>query len=214
MIETETSTTRDELIQRLPPLPNNLTIDYARKWVAAAGEDLSPIEDDWCWRELAAEYPHLLELWFAFLERATTGDVAMAAYYAAEDLGMPNERAFQVIERATTGDPAEAAYLAAQYLGMPNERAFSIIERATAGNPAVVAYLAARYLGMDRERAFRIIERATTGEPARAAYWAVRDLGMDPERAVRVIERAYEAGLVNEQNRDALVAELRACQTG
>jgi hypothetical protein len=41
-----TTTTMDELIQRLPPLPDRLTIDFARQWVAAAGEDPSLIEDD------------------------------------------------------------------------------------------------------------------------------------------------------------------------
>jgi hypothetical protein len=91
----------DALIQRLPPLPDRclLTLDFARQWVEAAGEDPTPIKGDWCWRELAARYPHLRALWWEYLARATTGDPAGVAYSAALRIG-GRVRAYQVIERA------------------------------------------------------------------------------------------------------------------
>jgi hypothetical protein len=202
------TTETDEILKRLPPLPDTLTIDFARQWVAAAGEDPEPIGDDWCWDELAAQYPPLLDLWWEYLERATTGNPAMAAYYTTQYLGTNGWRTFQIIERATTGDPALAAYLAARDLGMDRERAIEIIERATIGDPARAAYLAARYIGMPLERAFQVIERATTGDPAEVAYTAVLRLGLDPKRALAVIERAYKAGSINEWKRDRLLIDV------
>src|SRR3990172_2229690 len=81
-------------------LPDDLTVDFARRWIAAHGADPTPVQDGWCWRDFANAYPQLREAWFAEIERATVCGPAWAAYYAGLYLGMPRERVYAVIERA------------------------------------------------------------------------------------------------------------------
>jgi hypothetical protein len=74
------------------------TIESAREIVEYLGGDPSIIRDDWCYPQLKEAFPELKEAYFELIEKATTGNVAFAAYLAGINLGMPRERVFAVIE--------------------------------------------------------------------------------------------------------------------
>ena len=99
------------------------SVESAREIVAYLGGDPSIIGDDWCYPELENAFPDLKEAYFKLIEKATSGYVASAAYWACIFLGMPKERAFSIIEKATTKDGRAMAYWAEKNLGMPQERA-------------------------------------------------------------------------------------------
>jgi hypothetical protein len=134
------------------------TAESARKIVKYLGGDSSIIKDNWCYPQLKRAFPELKEAYFELIENATTGDVAMAAYWAGRHLGMPKERVFTAIENATTGDVARAAHYAGRNLGMPKGRVFTVIEKATTGEVAWAAYFTGLDLGMPKERVFAVIK--------------------------------------------------------
>jgi hypothetical protein len=90
--------------------PVEWNVDFARRLLAALGEDVAPVRDSWCWANFKL-YAHHAPTVLAWLEQATTGDPAWEAYWIARhlDRGM-TERAMRVAEQATTGDPGGAAY--------------------------------------------------------------------------------------------------------
>lgn len=75
---------------KLPACPNEFTIDFARKLIEALGEDSSPIQDNWCWKDLAKHYlakhyPNLRKKVENYFEKAKTGDPSYAAYLMVRD---------------------------------------------------------------------------------------------------------------------------------
>jgi hypothetical protein len=100
------------------------TIESAREIVEYLGGDSSIIKNCWCYPQLRKAFPELREAYFELIEKATTGDVAWAAYHAGRHLGMPKERVFAVIENSTTGEVSQAAYWAGRNLGIPKDHVF------------------------------------------------------------------------------------------
>ena len=79
----------------------------------------------------------------------------------------------RVIERATTGDPALAACLMVRYGHATAVWACGVIERAKTGDPAWAAFCMVRDGHASAEWGRGVIERAKTGDPALAAYGMV-----------------------------------------
>lgn len=76
--------------------PRIFDVNFGRLLVAELGGDAGKIQDDWCWREFAAEYPGLREAAERYFAAAKTGDPALAAYWMALYYGSSREWAEKI----------------------------------------------------------------------------------------------------------------------
>ena len=147
------------LPDNLPECPDEFTAEWGIKFLTALGADTSKIESDWCWREFNTHFKEYQKLFEQYLEKATTGNPAVAAHLMHKYGGISKNWAEGVIKKVKTGDPAVAAYRMHRYYKSSKNWTEGVIENATTGNPSGAAYMMHKYCESSKNWAEGVIKK-------------------------------------------------------
>jgi hypothetical protein len=88
-----------------------MIVDEARSLLEIWGEDISPVEYDWCWEDFAKQYPHIRHRAETYFEAKLDG---AAAFKMVQFFGSSQAWAEKVIEAS---DDCTAAQLMIKHCG-------------------------------------------------------------------------------------------------
>lgn len=121
---------------KTPKCPDKFSVKFGIELIKYLGGDPLIIENNWCWRDFAKNYPEFREKAESYFASAKTGNPALAAYLMCKNCGSNREWAETIISSAKTGDPAGAAYWMCRDCGSRKEWAESVMLAAKTGDPA------------------------------------------------------------------------------